>query len=50
MSTGHHHNINKHNPFLIPRIDMGKSVSITKLYLKLKTIYEDIKFKKNGIK
>ena len=43
------YNIDKHNPFLIPRIDMGKSVSITKLYLKLKTIYEDIKFKKNEL-
>ena len=43
------YNINKHNPFLIPRIDMGKSVSKTKLYLKLKTFYEDIKFKKNEL-
>ena len=43
------YNINKHNPFLIPRIDMGKSVSLTKLYFKLKTIYEDIKFKKHEL-
>ncbi|MDC3204259.1 polysaccharide deacetylase family protein, partial [Candidatus Pelagibacter sp.] len=43
------YNINKHNPLLIPRIDMGKSVSLTKLYLKLKTIYEDIKFKKHEL-
>ena len=43
------YNINKHNPFLIPRIDMGKNVSLTKLYLKLKTIYEDIKFKKHEL-
>ena len=39
------YNINKHNPLLIPRVDMGKNMSLTKLYLKLKTIYEDIKFK-----
>ena len=43
------YNINKHNPFLIPRIDMGKNISLTKLYLKLKTIYEDIKYKSNEL-
>ena len=43
------YNINKHNPFLIPRIDMGKSISLTKLYFKLKTIYEDIKFKNHEL-
>jgi len=43
------YNINKHSPFLIPRIDMGKNVSLIKLYFKLKTIYEDIKFKNNEL-
>ena len=43
------YNINKHNPLLIPRIDMGKPISFTKLYLKLKTIYEDIKFKNHEL-
>jgi len=43
------YNVNKHNPLLIPRIDMGKNVSLTKMFLKLKTIYEDIKFKKHEL-
>ena len=43
------YNTNKHNSFLIPRIDMGKKISHIKLYLKLKTFYEDIKFKKNEL-
>ena len=43
------YNLNKHNPLLIPRIDMGKKFSLTKLYLKLKTFYEDIKFRNNEL-
>ena len=43
------YNINKHNPLLIPRIDMGQKVSFIKLYLKLRTFYEDIKYKKNEL-
>ena len=43
------YNINKHNRLLIPRIDMGKKISHFKLYLKLKTFYEDIKFKNNEL-
>ena len=39
----------KHNSHLIPRIDMGKNFSTLKLYLKLETIYEDIKYKKNEL-
>lgn len=39
----------KHNSYLIPRIDMGKNFSSLKLYLKLETIYEDIKYKKNEL-
>ena len=38
---------NKHDPFLIPRIDMGKKLNSFKMYLKLKTFYEDIKFKQH---
>ena len=34
----------KHTKYLIPRIDMGKPYSKLKLYLKLETIYEDIKY------
>tara|TARA_A100000164_G_scaffold374448_1_gene407453 strand:- start:576 stop:1286 length:711 start_codon:yes stop_codon:yes gene_type:complete len=34
----------KHTKHLIPRIDMGKPYSKLKLYLKLNTIYEDIKY------
>lgn len=33
-----------HSEFLIPRIDMGKKLSSIKLYLKIQTIYEDIKY------
>ncbi len=43
------YNINKHNRILIPRIDMGKKISLIKLYLKLKTFYEDINFKNNEL-
>ena len=39
----------KHDLHLIPRIDMGKNFSSLKLYLKLETIYEDIKYKKNEL-
>jgi peptidoglycan/xylan/chitin deacetylase (PgdA/CDA1 family) len=35
-------NTNKHNKYLLPRIDMGKKISIFKLYLKAFTPYEDI--------
>ncbi len=35
---------NKHAKHLIPRIDMGKPYSKFKLFLKLKTIYEDVKY------
>ena len=40
---------NKHDSHLIPRIDMGKKLSKFKMFLKLKTPYEDIKFLKNEI-
>lgn len=40
---------NKHNFHLIPRVDMGKKISLFKIILKLETIYEDIKFNKNAI-
>ena len=43
------YDLNKHNSHLIPRIDMGKNVSPFKLYLKLQTIYEDMKYKKNEL-
>ena len=36
-------NNNKHNKYLLPRIDMGKKMSIFKLYLKAFTPYEDIR-------
>ena len=36
-------NINKHNKYLLPRIDMGKKISKFKLYLKAFTPYEDIR-------
>ena len=39
----------KHDHLLIPRIDLGKKFNKLKIYLKLKTLYEDIKFKKNEI-
>ena len=38
------YNLDKHSKHLIPRIDMGKKLSKFKLYLKLQTIYEDIKY------
>ena len=41
--------VKKHNNLLIPRIDMGKNMSFFKIFLKLETIYEDIKFKKNEL-
>ena len=43
------YDLNKHNSHLIPRIDMGKNFSSLKLYLKLETIYEDIKYRKNEL-
>ena len=43
------YSLKKHNTHLIPRIDMGKNFSSFKLYLKLETIYEDIKYKKNEL-
>ena len=36
-------NTNKHNKYLLPRIDMGKKMSKFKLYLKAFTPYEDIR-------
>ena len=39
----------KHDSFLIPRIDMGKKLTKFKMFLKLKTFYEDIKFSKYEI-
>jgi peptidoglycan/xylan/chitin deacetylase (PgdA/CDA1 family) len=41
--------INIHDFHLIPRIDMGKKLSIFKIFLKLETLYEDINFKKNEL-
>ena len=41
--------INNHDSHLIPRIDMGKKLSIFKIFLKLETLYEDINFKKNAL-
>ena len=38
------YNLLKHNNFLIPRVDMGKNLNKIKILLKLKTIYEDIKY------
>ena len=43
------YDLKKHNSHLIPRIDMGKNFSSLKLYLKLETIYEDIKYRKNEL-
>jgi peptidoglycan/xylan/chitin deacetylase (PgdA/CDA1 family) len=40
---------NKHNLLLIPRIDMGKNISLFKIFLKMETFYEDIKFKQNEL-
>ena len=40
---------NKHNFLLIPRIDMGKNLSIFKIFLKTETFYEDIKYKQNEL-
>ena len=37
---------NKHTQYLIPRIDMGKNISYFKMFLKLKTPYEDLKYDK----
>ena len=36
----------KHTQYLIPRIDMGKDIPYFKMYLKLKTPYEDLKYDK----
>lgn len=38
-----------HDSHLIPRIDMGKNFSNIKMFLKLNTFYEDIKYKKNEL-
>jgi peptidoglycan/xylan/chitin deacetylase (PgdA/CDA1 family) len=38
-----------HDFHLIPRIDMGKNLSLLKIFLKLETFYEDIKFKNNEL-
>ncbi len=41
--------IKKHDLLLIPRIDMGKDISLFKIFLKMETFYEDIKYKKNEL-
>ncbi len=41
--------IDKHNLLLIPRIDMGKKISLFKIFLKIETFYEDIKYKQNEL-
>ena len=41
--------IKKHDLFLIPRIDMGKDISLFKIFLKMETFYEDIKYKENEL-
>ena len=41
--------INNHDFHLIPRIDMGKNLSLFKIFLKLETLYEDINFKRNAV-
>ena len=41
--------IKNHDFHLIPRIDMGKNLSLLKIFLKLETLYEDINFKKNEL-
>lgn len=38
------YNLNKHNNFFIPRLHMSNKISNFKFYLKLNTIYEDIKY------
>ena len=35
---------NKHEKYLLPRIDMGKKLSKFKLFLKINTPYEDLKY------
>ena len=40
---------NKHDKYLIPRIDMGKKLSNLKLFLKIKTPYEDLKYDRKQI-
>ena len=40
---------NVHDLYLIPRIDMGKRLSFFKIFLKLQTYYEDLKFKNNEL-
>ena len=37
---------NIHKQYLIPRIDMGKNIPYFKMFLKLKTPYEDLKYDK----
>ena len=43
------YNPTKHDRYLIPRIDMGKKLSKFKLFLKMMTFYEDIKYNKKLI-
>ena len=40
---------NRHDKYLIPRIDMGKKLSTFKLFLKIKTPYEDLKYDRKQI-
>tara|TARA_B100000902_G_scaffold382478_1_gene420179 strand:+ start:82 stop:792 length:711 start_codon:yes stop_codon:yes gene_type:complete len=42
-------NTKNHDFHLIPRVDMGKSLSLLKIFLKLETLYEDVKFKNNEL-
>ena len=41
--------LDKHNLHLIPRIDMGKNISLFKIFLKMETFYEDMKYKQNEL-
>tara|TARA_B100000963_G_C22461518_1_gene595853 strand:+ start:66 stop:779 length:714 start_codon:yes stop_codon:yes gene_type:complete len=43
------YNTSLHSDLLIPRINMSKNLSKFKLFLKIKTIYEDIKFDKKKL-
>ena len=41
--------VDKHDSLLIPRIDMGKKISLFKIFLKMETFYEDIKYEQNEL-
>jgi len=38
-----------HDKYLIPRINMSNNINKFKLFLKIKTIYEDIKYNENQL-